>query len=213
MTGALSDPQGVSAGEPTSNLGAQPHYRFTRQPVKYHRHHNAGSRLPNPSRTARQVAAPDRAQPGSADSSCSSSPELRTQRLSHHSDAHFDFTHQPRGVADAAEGKADMPLSPREVVQYMLGLESTFPSPGAAVASGTAEERVQEAAAGSLAEQSMSLSMSLSTKRQSAGQSHSLCQSPKTIPVLHTVNSPAQKILSGLKLRRSHSGKDEQLFV
>ncbi|XP_029946349.1 GEM-interacting protein isoform X2 [Salarias fasciatus] len=209
MIGASSDPQGVSAGEPTSDFGAQPHYRFTRQPVKYHRHHNTGSRLSNPGRTARQAAAPERAQPGSADSSCSSSPELRTKRLSHNLDAHFDFAHQPHGVTDTAEGKADIPLSPREVVQYMLGLESTFPSPLVTMTSGTTEEPAQEAAAGCLAEQRTSLS----TKRESAGQSHSLCQSPKTVPVSHSRSSPAQKILSGLKLRRSHSGKDEQLFV
>ncbi|KAK5913918.1 hypothetical protein CgunFtcFv8_008401 [Champsocephalus gunnari] len=53
----------------------------------------------------------------------------------------------------------------------------------------------------------------MSCNRQGTGQRPALCQSPKTFPVEMNFTSPAQKILSGLKLRRSLSGKDEQLFV
>lgn len=195
--------------ETAPDFGTQPQYRFTRQPVKYYRHHNPGPRLTNPTRTARQPATPARGRPGSADSSRSSSPEPRTQRLSQNLDVYCENTRQPQQVTVAPEGKVDAPLSPREVVQYMLGLDSAFPTPAAAASSCTAQESTQEAAAASPTDQNVNLT----SNRQRAGQSYTLCPSPKTVPVEHHLTSPAQKILSGLKLRRSHSGKDEQLFV
>lgn len=201
MRGASGDPQGEPVGEPYSDLGTQPHYRFTRQPVKYYRHHNTGTRPPNPGRAARQPAAPARGSPGSADSSRSSSPDPATQRLSQNLDVHCE---NPRQATDAA-----VPLSPREVVQYMLGLDSTFTSAATAASSSTAQESSPEVAAGCRADRSVNLP----GNRQSAGESRVPSQSPKTLPVEHNLSSPAQKILSGLKLRRSHSGKDEQLFV
>lgn len=194
-------------GEPDSNLGNQPHYRFTRQPVKYYRHHNPGTRVSNPGRAARQPAASARASPGSADSSRSSSPEPGKQRLSQSLDVHSENTRQPHQATDATGTKVDVPLSPREVVQYMLGLDSTFTS--AATSHRTAQESSQEVATRCQAEQNIHLPNS----RQSTGHSQALFQSPKTHPVEHNLSSPAQKILSGLKLKRSHSGKDEQLFV
>ncbi|KAM9345580.1 GEM-interacting protein [Symphorus nematophorus] len=208
VRGASSDPQGEPVGEPYSNLGTQPHYRFTRQPVKYYRHHNPGTRLPTPGRAARQPAAPARSSPESADSSRSSSPEPGTQRLSQHLDVHCENACQPHQTTHAAESKVDVPPSPREVVQYMLGLDSTFTST-ASSSRPTTQESAQEVAAGCQADQNINLS----NNRQVAGRSRALCQSPKTLPVEHNLSSPAQKILSGLKLRRSHSGKDEQLFV
>ncbi|KAI4822999.1 hypothetical protein KUCAC02_008514 [Chaenocephalus aceratus] len=93
MRGASSDSQGEPVREPDSVLVTQPHYRFTRQPVKYYRHHNPGTRLPHPGRAARQPAASERGCTGSADSSRSSSPEPRTQRLSQNVD-----TPQPQTV-------------------------------------------------------------------------------------------------------------------
>ncbi|XP_054861095.1 GEM-interacting protein isoform X2 [Amphiprion ocellaris] len=209
LRGATSDPLGESVVETAPDFGTQPQYRFTRQPVKYYRHHNPGTRLTNPTRTARQPATPARGLPGSADSSRSSSPEPRMQRLSQNLDVYCENTHQPQQVTIAPESKADAPLSPREVVQYMLGLDSAFTSPAAAASSCTAQESTQEAAAGSQTDQNINLNSS----RQRAGQSYTLCQSPKTVPIEQHLTSPAQKILSGLKLRRSHSGKDEQLFV
>uniref|UniRef100_A0A3B4WEY6 GEM interacting protein n=1 Tax=Seriola lalandi dorsalis TaxID=1841481 RepID=A0A3B4WEY6_SERLL len=80
IRGVSTGHHGEPVGGPDSDLGTQPRYRFTRQPVKYHRHHNPGTRLPNPGRAARQPAAPVRSRPGSADSSRSSSPEPGTQR-------------------------------------------------------------------------------------------------------------------------------------
>ncbi|XP_069004990.1 GEM-interacting protein [Embiotoca jacksoni] len=191
IRGASSDLQGESVGDPTSDLGTQPHHRFTRQPVKYYRHHNSGTRLCNPAHIARQPAAPVvRGHPESADSSRSSSPELGTQRL-----PQTLAVHQ---VTVATESKVDVPLSPREVVQYMLGLDSTLTSPEAATSSGTTQELTP-------ADQSTNLTNNR--------QNRPLCQLTKTISLDHNLSSPAQKILSGLKLRRSQSGKDEQLFV
>lgn len=207
MRGASSDPQGEPVGEPDLDLRTQPHYRFTRQPVKYYRHHNPVTRLTNPGRAARQPAAPARGSPGSADSSRSSSPEPGTQRLSQNVGVRCEKTHLT--AANASESKVDVPLSPREVVQFMLGLDSTFTSAATATSPSTTQEFPRDMAAGCQADRDVNLP----NNRQSAGQSRALCQSPKTLPVEHNLSSPAQKILSGLKLRRCHSGKDEQLFV
>ncbi|XP_054463952.1 GEM-interacting protein [Anoplopoma fimbria] len=202
MRGASSGPQGEPMGEPDSDLGTQPHYRFTRQPVKYYRHQNPGIRPPNPGCAARQPEAPATGCPGSADSSRSSSPEPGTQRLSQNVGVHFENTLQPHQAT--AENTADVPLSPREVVQYMLGLDSMFTSSLTTTSSSTTQESPQEGASGSQ-------SINPSNNRQRAGQI--LGQSSNTLPVERKLTSPSQKILSGLKLRRSHSEKDEQLFV
>lgn len=202
MRGASNNPQEEILEDPDLDLKTEPHYRFTRQPVKYYRHHNPGTRLSNPGRVARHPAAPARDSPGSEDSSRSSSPEPRTQRLSQNIGAQCVKTQL---AADASENKADVPPSPREVVQYMLGLDSSVTSAATETSGSITQESPREMVTGGQADGNMS--------RQSAGQSRALCQSPKTLPVEHKPNSPARKILSGLKLRRSHSGKDEQLFV
>ncbi|XP_022608079.1 GEM-interacting protein isoform X1 [Seriola dumerili] len=212
IRGVSTGHHGEPVGGPDSDLGTQPRYRFTRQPVKYHRHHNPGTRLPNPGRAARQPAAPVRSRPGSADSSRSSSPEPGTQRLSQDLDVRCKNTHQPHQPHHstvAAESKVDAPLSPRDVAQYMLGLDTTFTSPATVTSSSTTQEYSQGEAAGCQAD----LNRNMSNNRQCAGQSQALCHSPRTLPIDHNLTAPAQKILSGLKLRRSHSGKDEQLFV
>ncbi|XP_061568180.1 GEM-interacting protein isoform X2 [Cololabis saira] len=189
---------------PASDTVSQPQYRLTRQPVKYHRHHNAGTRLPNPGCTARQPTTPPKGCQRSADSSGSSSPELGTQRRLQNFSAHCDNTQQLHQVKAGSEDKMDVPLSPREVAQYMLGLDA---SP--ALSSKPAQTSAQNVATRWQAEHNTNLN----NNRTSPGQSHVLFPSPKTIRLEHTQTSPAQKILSGLKLRRSHSGKDEQLFV
>ncbi|KAI3359725.1 hypothetical protein L3Q82_014094 [Scortum barcoo] len=209
MRGASCDPQGEPVGEPDPDLGIQPHYRFTRQPVKYYRHHNPGTRLSNPGRAARQPATPVRCRPGSADSSRSSSPEPETQRLSQNFDVQCEDIHQPHRANIATESKGDAPLSPRDVVQYMLGLDSTYTSAATVTSPSATQKSSQEEGAGCQAD----LNINMSSNRQSAGQSRALCQSPKALPIEQNLTSPAHKILSGLKLRRSHSGKDEQLFV
>ncbi|XP_076000231.1 GEM-interacting protein [Genypterus blacodes] len=79
---------------------------------------------------------------------------------------------------------------PRDVVQDTLRPDTTQGSSG-------------EAGSGSGAD----LNTNQSNNSQGDAQGGALCHSPKTL------TSPAQKILSGLKLRRSHSGKEEQLFV
>ncbi|XP_045895254.1 GEM-interacting protein isoform X2 [Micropterus dolomieu] len=163
-------------------------------------------------RAARRSVAPARGIPGSADSSRSSSPEPGTHRLSQNLDVHCENTRhpcQPHQATVATESKVVAPLSPRDVVQYMLGLDSTFTSVETATSSCATQESSQEVGAACQA----NLKINVSINSQSAGQSRALCQSPKKLPVEHNLTSPAQKILSGLKLRRSHSGKDEQLFV
>ncbi|XP_061907208.1 GEM-interacting protein-like [Entelurus aequoreus] len=156
---------------------SRPHFRFTRQPVKYHRHHNPRSRPPATDQSAAAAAAgPPAAPPGSADSSRSSSPEQRAPRLPPQ-DVRSPC---PRTTADAAAAAA--PLSPRDVVQYMLALDGT-----------------------------PTLTLAHLNINNNSAQRKTF--SPKTLPAEQHFTSPAQKILSGLKLRRSHSGKDEQLFV
>lgn len=209
MRGASSDIQSEPVGEPDPVSVPQPHYRFTRQPVKYYRHHNPGARLSTPCRAVRKPAASARSHPGSADSSRSSSPEPGAQRLSQNLDVSCENTCQQHQPTIAAANKVDVPPNPREVVQYMLGLDSTFTSVAAATPSATTQESSQEAVAGCHSV----VNINQSNNKQGAGNSRALCQSPKTLPVEHKLTSPAQKILSGLKLRRSHSGKDEQLFV
>lgn len=207
MRGESSNIQGEPVRKPDSVLVTQPHYRFTRQPVKYYRH-NQGTRLSNLGRAARQSAALARSHPGSADSSRSSSPESGAQRLSQNLDVSCENTCQPHQATTVAENKVDLPLSPAKVAQYMLGLDSTVTSIATATPSGTTQEFSQEAVVWCHSD----VNIKQSNNRQGAGHSRALCQSPKS-PIEHKLTSPAQKILSGLKLRRSQSGKDEQLFV
>lgn len=170
----------------------QTHYRFTRQPVKYHRHHNPRTRLHSPGYASRQPGAPTRGSLESADSS--SSPEAVAQRPSHHLCAQSDKI----SVDAAASGhKADAPLSPQEVVKYMLGLDATVTSAATETPPYTTWSPL-EVTDGSQADWMMPRPLS---------------QAPKTFPAANSPSSPAHNILSGLKLRRSHSGKDEQLFV
>ncbi|XP_074553518.1 GEM-interacting protein isoform X2 [Halichoeres trimaculatus] len=199
MRGASSHPQSEQQEELDPVLGTEPHYRFTRQPVKYLRHTNPAARSPNPFHTTRQPEAPDsHGHLESADSSRSSSPEPKAQD----SDLHSENSCQPHQTSGASECKTDMHLSPREVVQYMLGLDSTFTSAEAVTSSALTQESTRGGHHADLNENH-------SHNRTSVGQS----QSSKTLPNEHRLTSPAHKILSGLKLRRSHSGKDEQLFV
>lgn len=205
VRGSSIDAQGEPVGGPDLDLRTLPHYRFTRQPVKYYRHHNPGTRPPNLGRAARPTV-PARGNPGSADSSRSPSPDPGTQRCSQNLSVQCEKTCL---ATSASENKADVPLSPRDVVQYMLGLDSTCTAVTTASSPCTPQEFPQEAGAGCQAARNMNLP----TSRQSAEQSRALCRSPKTFTVEQNLSSPAHKILSGLKLRRSHSGKDEQLFV
>ncbi|KAM9843950.1 GEM-interacting protein [Aulostomus maculatus] len=203
MKGASSDIQGVTSGESICVSVTKPHYRFTRQPVKYHRHHKPGPRPSSLSRAANQAATPARDLPGSADSSRSSSPEPGKPRFSQSLDLSCENSCQSHQASVTAENRMDVPLSPREVVQYMLGLDSSFTS--TTTSSSATQESSQELVAASPED------LNLSNNRQSPGPRKALCRAPKTAE--QNLTSPAQKILSGLKLRRSHSGKDEQLFV
>ncbi|XP_034046437.1 GEM-interacting protein [Thalassophryne amazonica] len=197
MRGTSVDPQ----GEPTSALATQPHYRFTRQPVKYYRHQNLGTRLSNPDHTARQTAAAVIGHPRSADSSRSSSPEPGTQRPSQCVNANSEKTLQ--------EKKVDVSFSPSEVVQYMLGLDGTFNAAATETQSGTTQVPPHEEGAGGQA----NLNVNQSNNRQSTWEDRAPGRPLNTLPVEQNLTSSSQKILNGLKLRRSHSGKDEQLFV
>lgn len=181
--------------DPVVDMMTQTHYRFTRQPVKYYRHHNPRTRLHNPGFTARKPGAPPGGSLESADDSLSSSPEAVTQRPSHHL-----FTQSDGTIADitASGHKSNAPLSPRELVQYMLGLDTTFTSAATETSPHTTCESPLEGADESQADRTMI---------------RPLNKTPKMCPTENNPASPAHSILSGLKLRRSHSGKDEQLFV
>lgn len=207
MKTTSSDPQGKAAEKSLSDSGTQPQYRFTRQPVKYHRYHNIGTRLSNPECTKKQPATPKRANHRSAENSRSSSPDPGSQRFLQNLEGHREIIHQAHQVTTTAE--VNVPLSPREVVQYMLGVDSTVTSPGAAVSPSTMERSTQDMTRWSQAD----LNVNLNNNRHSVGQNDIHHPCPKTISAEHSITSPAQKILSSLKLRRSHSEKEEQLFV
>ncbi|KAK5612242.1 hypothetical protein CRENBAI_018759 [Crenichthys baileyi] len=207
MRATSSDSQGKAAGKSSSDSDTQPHYRFTRQPVKYHRYHNVGTRFSNPDFATSQPATPKRVGRWSADKSSSSSPEPGSQSVLQNLEGHCEIIQQPHQVTTTAEGKVDVPLSPREVVQYMLGVDTTVTSPGDAVPSSTTERSPHEMTRWGQADNNANLN----SNRHSVGQNR--IQYPKTISAEHHLTSPAQKILSSLKLRRSHSEKEEQLFV
>lgn len=178
--------------EPVVDMMTQTHYRFTRQPVKIYRQHNPRTRLPSPGYTSRQPGAPARGSLESADSS--SSPEAVAHRPSHHLCTQSDKI----SVDAAASGhKADGPLSLQEVVKYMLGLDATITSAATETPPYTTWSPL-EVTDGSQADWTMTRPLS---------------QAPKTFHTANNPSSPAHNILSGLKLRRCHSEKDEQLFV
>ncbi|XP_007572394.1 GEM-interacting protein isoform X1 [Poecilia formosa] len=205
MKATSSNPQGKAAGISSSDSGTQPHYRFTRQPVKHHRFQNLGTRFSNPDCATKQPATPKRANYRSANNSRSSSPDPGSQRFLQNLEGHCDIIQQPHRVTTTAEGTVNVPLSPREVAQYMLGVDSTATSPGAALSSSTTERSTQETTRWSRADHNVNLN--------SAGQNRIHHPCPRTSSAEHNLTSPAQKILSSLKLRRSHSEKEEQLFV
>ncbi|XP_072299203.1 GEM-interacting protein [Eucyclogobius newberryi] len=189
---ALKEAANESKEEPVDSVfSSHPHYRFTRQPVKYHRHHvnhnNTAARGSPP--MAKQESAPSRSCPGSADSSRSSSPDPWTQRPPKSAQSRLS----QQGVF-GAEAKPDAPVNPREVVEYMLGLDLRCPVKMKAAATPEPDPNRRQ--------------------RLSVDKGHGFGHLPKSpLSMEHIVTSPAQKILSGLKLRRSHSDKDEQLFV
>lgn len=205
---ASSHPHGAPVRESAYDLGTQPHYRFTRQPVKYYRHQNVRTRLSVPHCATRQAARPKRGFQESVDSNHSTPPEPETQACSQNFYGHWNNTQQPRQVTSTAKDIKDGPLSPRDVVEYMLGLDSAVTSPAAQMSPSTTPRSTLEADTWWQDDQNINMN-----SRHHTGQICSFNSPPKNIPFEHNLTSPAQKILSGLKLRRSHSGKDEQLFV
>lgn len=195
MREAFCGGQDDAVGEPGVDTMTQTHYRFTRQPVKYYRHHNPRSRLHGPGFAPRQPGAPARGSLESADDSLGSSPEAGTQRPPHHLCTQSDEI----SADDAASGqKADASLSPQEVVKYMLGLDAALASAATETPPYPTWSPLEGGRDGRQADWTMTQPLS---------------QAQKTFSIANNPSSPAPKILSGLKLRRSHSGKDEQLFV
>lgn len=176
--------------EPVVDMMTQTHYRFTRQPVKYYRHHNPRTRLHRPGHAPGQPGAPTRHSLEIAEDSLSAG----TQGPSYHLCAQSD---QISGEGAASGHKADAPLSPQDVVKYMLGLDATFTSAATETPPYTTWSPL-EVTDGSQAGWTMTPPLN---------------QAPKTFPTANNPSSPAHMILSGLKLRRSQSGRDEQLFV
>ncbi|XP_015243908.1 PREDICTED: GEM-interacting protein isoform X1 [Cyprinodon variegatus] len=209
MRSTACDPQGEAAGKTSLDSGTQPHHRFTRQPVKYHRYHNVGARFSNSDCVTRQPATPKRGSHRSACNSRSSSPELGSQRFLQSLEGQFEIIQQPYQVTTTAEGDVNIPLSPREVAQYMLGMDSTVLSSATLVSSTSTERSPQEVTRWSQANHNVNLN----NNRHCVGMNCTHYACPKTPSAERNLTSPAQKILSSLKLRRSHSEKEEQLFV
>ncbi|XP_056143814.1 GEM-interacting protein isoform X2 [Lampris incognitus] len=196
-----------SVGGPVRELdnytGTQPAYQFKNQrhPTPGTRLRNAGPGAVKPNPAALSTEAPERSRPGSADSSRSSSPEPGTQGHAHQLDVSCEPAHSLGQASFTKGSKADNPASPKEVAQYMLGLDTTSMA--------STNTRLSNPTQGSESQANPNINQS----NNSAGQGRALCHTPKRLPGEQTLSAPAQKILSGLKLRRSHSGKDEQLFV
>ncbi|CAL8303460.1 unnamed protein product [Merluccius merluccius] len=238
---AVSGAAGAPEKEPAGGANAQSYYNFIRQPVKYQRHPTPGTHRHNPSSGHPSAGGPDteaqsgaavavavavtagsnnrdRQRGGSAHSSRSSSPDPENPE-EERPDAQSLEVVPSEGASQGAAGltpeaRAVDPASPRAVVEYMLALDPVWTSPTATAAS-VAVSAASTAATARHPTQDIG-SGSASRGREGAGRAPeraAVCQSPKRLSGEQPLSSPAQKILSGLKLRRSHSGKDEQLFV
>ncbi|CAL8273688.1 unnamed protein product [Lota lota] len=206
---AVSGAAGALDSEAAGGADTHSYYSFTRQPVKYQRHSTPGTGRPRPwSRHPSAGGSDTEAQSGGSREP--ENPEEGTP------DA------QNLGV-DPGQG-AD-PASPRAVVQHMLALDpvwTTTTAPAASVSStttsisttpATTPHSTRDSGSGSKVDlTTVNLSCGVEAAGHAAGRA-AMCQSPKRLSGEQPLSVPAQKILSGLKLRRSNSGKDEQLFV
>ncbi|KAJ8254065.1 hypothetical protein COCON_G00206770 [Conger conger] len=204
MASHPSDPH----GGPDVSLGPQPRGHFSRTPVKYQQHHipaallrAAGPQGGYLGRDERQegVEVGEIARLGSADSSCSSSPELGGQRQPHSPIESTSKTtillskagHAPKDPSTSQ----NIPTAAKQEVAPALVASQTF---------ALHEEEVEpEGRLDSMAE----LNSNQSNNRF-GGRPQGFSQSLRR-PLGE--QRSAQKILSGLKLRRSDSGKGEQI--
>ncbi|KAM6957138.1 GEM-interacting protein [Aplochiton taeniatus] len=216
VRGAEAAPQ----GELTE--GAQPQYCFTRQPVKYQRQTSA-IRLLNPGPGAGregqdEVPPPtDNIHPATADgSSHSSSPGVETQRQAHLEitpDSTTTSLPSQRSITSASHPETQRsPPGASEECQG-LGVACTTSTVVTAASSKQKESgRSQEVGPRTQAAPSANPTAIRSDKRSSVDQGGSVRHSQRN-PGEQVLTGPAQKILAGLKQRRSNSAVDEQLFV
>lgn len=204
MASHPSDPH----GGPAVSLGTQPRGHFSRTPVKYQRHHIPAALL----RAGAQrwgylggdegqvgVEAGEIAQPGSAGSSCSSSPELGVQRQ----------PHSPKESTPEATillSKAGQSPKDQSSSQNLPTAAKREAGP-ALVASRTFELNKEQVVSEGRLESMAKLNSNQSNNRFGS-RPQGLSQSLRR-PLGE--QRSAQKILSGLKLRRSDSGKGEQI--
>ncbi|CAL8286633.1 unnamed protein product [Boreogadus saida] len=191
-----------SEAEAAGGADTQALYSFTRQPVKYQRHPTPGTRRPKPWSGHPSAGGPDTEARSGGGSPEPRNPEEGTP------DAQ-DFGVDPGQGAD--------PASPRSVVQHMLALDPVWTAgaePAASVsAAATTPPSRRDRGSGDRADPTAAnVPCGVEGAWRAAGKA-AVCQSPKRLSGELPLSVPAQKILSGLKLRRSNSGTDEQLFV
>ncbi|XP_035253691.1 GEM-interacting protein isoform X1 [Anguilla anguilla] len=209
VRGAGASPPGDPDGGPDVSLGTQPRGHFSRMPVKYQRHHlpaallraGGGPRGGHLGGDERQdgAEAGETARPGSADSSCGSSPDLgvrRQPRSCPESTPETQILLSKAGHApDDRTSNQNLPAAAEPEARPALAAVRTFAR--------HKEEVGSEGRPDSSAKQNSNQS-----NNRLGGRPQGLSQSLRR-PLGE--QRTAQKILSGLKLRRSDSGNGEQI--
>ncbi|XP_067277837.1 GEM-interacting protein [Pseudorasbora parva] len=181
-----SSPQGHLEQAAESQLQTQPRGHFSRQPVKYYRQGSAGAQLHKAgSRDEDHSGSGEGLVLGSADSSRSSSPEPGTPIRTH------SRLHETPG--------------PQNSTGYAPGI---YTAPNAGVKRTVSDEGVK-AVASSFKEHVGQIDKSNTNQSNNTlGGRERLIRSLRRRP---TEERTAHKVLSGLRLKRSDSGKGEQL--
>ncbi|CAL8265354.1 unnamed protein product [Gadus morhua 'NCC'] len=201
--GALdSDDAAALESEAAGGADTEALYSFTRQPVKYQRHPIPGTRRPKPWSGPPSAGGPDTEAQSGGGSLEPRNPEEGTPGTQ-------DFGVDPGQGAD--------PASPRSVVQHMLALDPVWtrgaePAASVSTATTTPPSRRDRGSGDRADPTAANVPCGVEGAWRAAGKA-AVCQSPKRLSGELPLSVPAQKILSGLKLRRSNSGTDEQLFV
>ncbi|KAJ3601631.1 hypothetical protein NHX12_032599 [Muraenolepis orangiensis] len=193
---------GALEKQPAGGAHNQSYYTFTRQPVKYQRHprsqHRNRAGGPDPEAQRNGAAnSPDREPRGSADSSsCGPSPDPQNPGEESHRTQDIGVA-PSEGAGQGAAGLAPERKAGDPVVEYTLVLDPVSGSTTTTTAATTTN--TQDIGSGS--------------EGKGAGQGPGRAAVRQLPNKLSGDRLPGEKVLSGLKLRRRRSGKDEQLFV
>ena len=217
LRGATAAPLADSLAETDPPVGTPPRCNFSRQPAKYQRQatpaaqrHSSGLRTGLPGEEV-LAEATDRTQTGSAySSSSSSSPEPGAL-----SQAQLIGTalEPPRPSSHAGHVSEKQPGSFWEVAQGRLGLGAASMTSTAPTATMTNAKLsfTQEEGLESQAASLTGLNTNQSNNRLRVCERQPLRQSLQRTFAEQSLTGPAQKILSGLKLRRHNTGNDEPI--